>query len=82
MALYKWNCSSCGRSKRKLLPELPKSGSIVCECGQPMTMMNNGSATVMERLDNGLMPRALERNRDAVELTKDHAKDKKDPEII
>jgi len=47
-----------------------------------MTMMNNGSATVMERLDNGLMPRALERNRDAVELTKDHAKDKKDPEII
>lgn len=82
MALYNWKCLTCGKSSRKLLPEPPKTGSIVCECGQTMVLIGSGFVTVMDRLDNGLMPRVLERPKDAVELAQDHAKDKKDPGIV
>lgn len=82
MALYKWNCSTCGKSSRKLLSEPPKDGSMVCECGQTMTLTGSGFVTVMDRLDNGLMPKVVERPKDAVELVQDHAKDKKDPGIV
>jgi hypothetical protein len=71
MALYKYICPKC-LSKRRVLadirPEEPK-----CKVdGEPMITDIGGSTSVLDRLDNGVMTRVLERPRDYLELRHSH----------
>jgi len=71
MAQYKFLCSTCGFKKARLSLDpfdCPK-------CKSPMKRNASGPTNqVYEQLDNGLMPRKVERLADAERLFKDRAK--------
>ena len=77
MALFNFKCTLCAATVRRLATKEP-----VVECGKCKIVMirdNNPPKTqVKEVLDNGNMPRRLERYKDAEELHRNRGKDKKD----
>ena len=67
MALFNLECS-CGSKKRLFATIFSKLSQEqkLCQCGKEMLRVGNGPTTqVMERLDNGCMPKALERHAEA-----------------
>jgi hypothetical protein len=70
MPLFKFICSHCG-AKRKFLsagrPDAP-----VCH-ESSMGVDSGGSTSVLDRLDNGIMARVVERPANIEELRHDHA---------
>lgn len=76
MPLFNFVCSDCGkRSKAILTPEQAKE-SRLCECGSALKRDAQGPTTmVVEHLDNGVMPRSVERLADAERLFKERKPD-------
>ncbi len=77
MPLFHFSCPNCGAHRRRILtPEAAKSE--VPECPECFAAMERDakppSTRVVETLDNGLMPRRLERLADAERIYRDHAK--------
>lgn len=72
MALFNWICEQCGFATRQILDARPPEGPL-CPKGHRTVAKTQGSTSVMEVLDNGLMPRRVERYRDINELRKSHA---------
>jgi hypothetical protein len=58
----------------------------VCKCGGNYKSETNPQATVYETLDNGIMPRKVERIKDVEEMVKQRSKDsltkKEDSHIV
>lgn len=62
MPLYNFVCPDCGKKSRAILKPEQAKDERLCECGQTLKRDVQGPTTkVVERLDNGLMPRAVER---------------------
>ena len=71
MPLYKMKCDKCGVIQRRVLShyETIKGMDFRCLCGGLFVKQNPEPTTQsMERLDNGAMPRAVERYTDAEQL--------------
>ena len=68
MALFNLLCTKCGSSKRvfgETFEELTIDQKV-CKCGYCAVRLTKGPSTsIMERLDNGVMVKALERYADA-----------------
>lgn len=73
-------CEKCQKTTKKLLAFCKELVDQVCDkCGSKLVRKGNGpTASVYEKLDNGAMPRSVERLRDAEELYKERA-DNSDP---
>lgn len=72
--LLRFTCKSCGESTRKIVASANDVKDIKCTCGGACERSPNPPSThVMETLDNGAMPRALERRQNAEELYREHA---------
>jgi hypothetical protein len=79
MAMYKWVCPKCGVHIRKLADVRPDTPFCVKD-NEKMLPDIGGSTSIMERLDNGVMPKIVERYKDAPGLTKEHSKHSERPE--
>ena len=78
MPLFKWKCGVCGAKTRMLLTQIPQGLPTCPNCPtEPLPELmepdHDGSTSVMESLDNGIMPRKVERYRDIEELRHSHA---------
>lgn len=72
--LIKFVCKGCGKRRRMLFDSAGDVKAPSCSCGQVLVRdADPPSSSMMETLDNGVMPRALERFQNAEELHKDHA---------
>jgi hypothetical protein len=79
MPTYVLTCTKCSKTVKRTPPVPIKDMNadqvleyLVCECGAPRERSGTGPTVLMkERLDNGLMPRAVERIVNEPELTKD-----------
>lgn len=72
MARFSYKCSEHGDFTVSLDKRLKTH--LCPKCGQPSkTVYKGGSVQVMERLDNGLMARAVERLHNAEDLTNEIA---------
>lgn len=82
MPLFNIYCQKCKKVTRVLRKERPKLGQ--CECGGINTFAINVSTQVMERLDNGIMPKAVERLSNIEELKKERIElaEKPDSDIV
>jgi hypothetical protein len=72
MPLFRWICNECGKISRSISdrrPELPP-----CSCGGSQIFVTGGGTMVMETLDNGAMPRKVERLARVEELMADRNK--------
>lgn len=79
MPVYYFKCPKCEAMARRLLqPEQVKDYHIDCpECDSSMKrFVKPPSTNTVERLDNGAMPRAVERPADAERLYHERAKGK------
>lgn len=75
MPIYNFACSDCFKKERKLLQPTETKGQTCKECsGELVREAKAPSTQVMETIDNGLMPRKVERLKDTVELFRDRAK--------
>ena len=74
MPLYYTKCSTCGTERRVILTSRDKS-LLGCKCGGEEDFISKLSVQtrVMEVLDNGIMPRRVERPANAEELQRDHS---------
>ena len=73
MPLYYFTCRKCSADVRRILTPDQVSGAK-CTCGGNLKRTPRPPSThVMERLDNGVMKRALERFADAEELHRERA---------
>lgn len=74
MPLYKFKCVACGKRHRVLTSG--KAPRTVCDdCGEEMFRDATGpSSRVVEVLDNGIMPRRLERLANAADLAREKGK--------
>jgi len=76
VALYHFRCTGCGDRSRRILKPSEAKGRT-CEsgsCGAPLEREPKpASHQVMERLDNGIMPRAVERYAEAHRLFDERA---------
>jgi hypothetical protein len=71
LPLYKLRCPRCEREKKVMRDKPPQE---CCPCGGEFQRSGAGpSSQVTERLDNGLMPRSLERLVDAERLHQERA---------
>lgn len=66
MPIFKFICEKCGNKVRKISDERPEPP--VCEDGTTMVCDVGGSTSVLDRLDNGIMPRVVERRAGIKEL--------------
>lgn len=77
MPIYRFTCFNCEAEK----PSLAAKAPVCTICGAVMVREISGpSSAVKERLDNGYMPRAIERYADAERLFRErneHAKKNK-----
>lgn len=75
MPLYNFKCPKCGKAKRKICSAEQSKDPIACsDCSTTLERAPSGATSqVKERLDNGLMPRAVERLADAERLFKERA---------
>lgn len=77
MPLFHYKCDACGEQRRRLL--VAARGNEVWPCPQPgcggamRRAPKPPTTNVAERLDNGLMPRAVERPADAERLYHERA---------
>lgn len=81
MPLFKLRCSSCAAPASRLADSWRDVVALQlrCSCGAQFRRAATGPSTQkVERLDNGAMPRAVERLADAERLFKDRA-DAADP---
>lgn len=78
MPLYYFKCSGCKSEFRKILEPLQaKYHEIFCPCGGKVTRLPKAPTTkVVETLDNGLMPKKLERLSEAERIFKERSKNK------
>jgi len=76
MPSYKFECKKCGKPvQRILLAGDQKKPQIHKDCGGDLVRVGAGpSVLVKETLDNGAMPHAVERLKDAEQLYKDRAR--------
>lgn len=72
MAIFSYKCEACGVFK-KVLPT--RSHAVECpKCGKSAkNVVGVGTVSVKERLDNGLMGRAIERLHNIDELMQEHS---------
>jgi len=71
LPLFKLRCGRCEKEKKVMRDSPPKE---CCPCGGEFQRAGNGpSSQVVERLDNGLMPKPLERLVDAERLHQERA---------
>jgi len=78
MGLYHFQCPVCEKTKRKLFKSEP-GDLILCECGHVMLrIMQPPTTRVVEILDNGLMPRKIERLSEAERFSKERSKNNSD----
>jgi hypothetical protein len=73
MPLYYLKCENCNKVKPILSNKFEEINEekLTCKCGNKLEHQSKGpSTTMLERLDNGIMPRAVERYTDAEELFK------------
>jgi len=74
MPLYHYICPVCGRSARKILENQKRTEQMLCECGQKMKRdPHPPTSRAIETIDNGFMPRAVEKLVDAQRLLKERA---------
>jgi hypothetical protein len=76
MPMYRCRCKACGKSIRKLLSiEVYQSGKLpLHDCGGELTREATGPTTrVVEVLDNGIMPRKVERLAEAPRMAHERA---------
>jgi uncharacterized Zn finger protein len=75
MAQYKLTCPKCGETARKLLkPEVFKAGVPCPKCQTHMERSGNVTSAKMEKLDNGVMTRSIERIADVEEAMRERGK--------
>lgn len=75
MALYNYRCDGCGKKARKISTPEQQQTPQCPDCVQDMVRDPTGpSSQKMERLDNSLMPRRVERLADAERLHKERSK--------
>lgn len=73
LPLYHLRCIACKKTEDRIAASVAEAG--LCACGGKRKRAASGPYTqVMERLDNGAMPRVLERLADAERLHADRAK--------
>jgi len=84
MALFNYECASCGEKVRKFFKTRPDRPPLCSQDGNIMVEVVQGSTSVMEVLDNGAMTRKVERFRDIEDLRHQHAKsvDPKDEHLV
>jgi hypothetical protein len=74
LPLFHVQCGKCGAEDDRLAPTGADAVKEPCACRAKMRRKARGPSTaVMERLDNGAMPRAVERLADAERLHKERA---------
>jgi putative FmdB family regulatory protein len=75
MPFYRFECKVCGHRKRKMLPSGQQTQPVACEkCQSTMWRDPNPPSTqVLEKLDNGLMAKPVERLADAERLYHERA---------
>jgi hypothetical protein len=70
MPLFYFECKKCKVTKRTLHESTPKEHPV-CRCGKKMKRAERGPThQVKERIDNGIMSRAVESYPDAAEVSK------------
>jgi hypothetical protein len=75
MAIYHYKCPKCEAFRRVISTGVPSPPE--CECGDSMVRAPQPpTTTIKETLDNGCMPKAIERFSEAEELYKSRAKGK------
>jgi len=76
MPLFVYWCNACAVEVRKICPPERANDEVKCRaCGAAVSRQPQGaSTTVYETLDNGLMPRRLERFSEAERLFKERSK--------
>ena len=80
MPLFRYQCEQCKEVTRKLLPTRPTLGP--CHCGGKLSFSTDTQAMVKETLDNGVMPRKVERLKDIEEMVQERGQEKKDPGLV
>jgi hypothetical protein len=74
MPLFNIRCDSCGFSARRIVKQFSDI-SLVCSCGQELRRDTTGPSTqTKEILDDGFMPRSIERLADADYLIKERVR--------
>lgn len=77
MPIFNFNCAACGRSPTRRIARTADEAlakASTCSCGGEMVRVPKPpTSTVFERLDNGMMVRAVERPADAERLYKERA---------
>lgn len=84
MALYSWLCPTCGVRYRKMTDrKMSDFGEMSCDKdGSILVSENQVSSMVTERLDNGIMPKAIERLKDVEEMVKERSVVKEDSHLV
>jgi phage terminase large subunit GpA-like protein len=82
MAVYKWRCPTCGVGLRILADTRPTTEKTCNKDGSVLVSENEVSSMVKERLDNGIMPKAVERIKDVEQMVKERSQDVKDPGLV
>jgi len=74
MPLFNLVCSECGEETRKLAKNKEEAKGACKICGGAQTWDAQGVSTqTIEKLDNGIMPRAVERHAQAERIYKERA---------
>lgn len=69
MPQFYYKCPKCGASKRRIFSLEESKEPQACECGEAMVRNPKPpSSSSKEKLDNGIMSKAVERYTDAEEL--------------
>lgn len=73
MPLFYFKCDTCGRELRKILPSEAefKDRACICPSGTLHRDARGATSRAVEVLDNGIMPKKLERLVDAERLYKE-----------
>lgn len=75
MPLYHYKCPSCGARTRKILEPTAAGFQDCGVCGVKLEREPTAAtAQVVETLDNGIMPRRIERLADAERMYKERSK--------
>lgn len=73
MPIFELGCPNCRTTKKTLASSFAELGDKkICECGGIMKRIGTGPSTsIMEKLDNGWMPKAVVRYADAERIMKE-----------
>jgi len=74
MSLYHFDCTGCEEVTRRLLEPSEANSRICKQCGDKLKRVPNPPSThVVEVLDSGIMPRKVERFKEAERLYRERA---------